>query len=148
MKAQLLRYRELSDSLRDMVNRIMRGRSYWGFEPQDVDSPSVRVAVSTKEDGTPGPFCPVETVLLVRAFGVPADITPSEGRKAADLLDAEIVTAAQSAGVTKLLVVCPPGHTPPKEYQEVKAYIRPIPRSTVALLASYEVDPAATQYLN
>lgn len=148
MTAKLLRYRELSATVRDLLQRVMRGPSYWGFEPTDIESPSVKVAVSYRADGTPGPFVPVESVLLVRAYGVPSNTTPEEGREAGDLLDAEIVTAAQREGITKLLVVIPPGKTPPKDYKEVKAYIRPIPRSTAALLASYEVPAPATQYLN
>lgn len=148
MTAKLLRYRELSARVLERLKQIMRGPSYWGFDPADIESPSVRVAVSIKEDGEPGVFCPVENVMLIRAYGVPVGTTPSEGRQAADLLDAEIVTQAQKDGITKLLVVVPPGHKPPKEYQEVKGYIRPIPRTEASLFKCYEVAPAATQYLN
>ena len=119
MTAKLLRYRELSAKVLERLQRIMRGPSYWGFDPADIESPSVRVAVTTKEDGLPGPFCPVEHVMLIRAAGVPEGTTTPEAHEAGALIDAEIVTAAQREGITKLLMVLPPGMTPPKGYQQV-----------------------------
>jgi hypothetical protein len=148
LTAKLLRYRELSTKVLERLQRIMRGPSYWGFDPADIESPSVRVAVTTMEDGQPGPFCPVEHVMLIRAAGVPEGITTPQAHEAGDLIDTEIVTAAQREGITKLLMVLPPGMTLPKGYKQVSCYIRPIPRTEASLFGCYEITPAATQYLN
>jgi len=135
MKAQILKYCELSWDMLTHFKSFMGWSTFSRFDPSELATPSLRIAQATK-DGNPIVFCPVETTLLVSGYAMNPSATKDEAQLAGDAIDVEVARLGQQLGVTKMLIVLP--KNAPDDYlleedgEVIRVFVRKIPQSAVS----------------
>jgi hypothetical protein len=151
IKATLMKYCELSwESLTQLKKAIAVSRSFNNFDATTFNSPSVRVAVAVNEQGTPIAWCPVETIMVARAFAVVPGTSPEDAQRAGDAIDAEIAAVAAAKGITRLLLVVDANHPGMggDEWRGLKVFERQIPNLTSENQTMGRLTPHPEIYIN
>jgi hypothetical protein len=150
IKATIFKYFELSWPSRiQLKSWLTVSKSFNDFDAENFNSPTLRIAKATNEQGKPVVFVPFETVFLLSAYAVSPQATPIEAQRAGDEIDREIAVQAQRNGISKMLLVLPRDSPalPKGEWREVRVYERKIPNA-VNLHGVGCSTPSLPQYIN
>ncbi len=146
IKASIARWRELSWEAMKHFNRFLYGST---FSRDQINNPSLRVAIATNVQGEPLVVAPVETALLVSHITVSPNATTEEKHKAGDAIHLEVESLGQQLGIGRMIVVIPPDAPALLEedgWEQIRTYTRKIPQ-TVSM--GLEINtPSPSLYVN
>lgn len=152
MKAQILKYCELSWGMLTQFKAFMGWSTFSRFNPSELNTPSLRIAQATNDAGDAVVFCPVEQILFVSGYALKPTATKDEAQRAGDAVDHEIAKLGQQLGISKAMIILPknaPDDCLENEDGEVvRVFVRRIPVNPVMGVGLPVTHSQAGKYLN
>ena len=155
MKATLMRWCQLSWGQRvQLKSWANQSKLFSSFDVSEFENPLLKVATATNATGETVVYCPVQTCFLVNAFVVSPSATEEQATLAGDLIDSQLSTEAQRAGVSSLLIMVPDNHPALLDnekfgdFQTCRVYQRNFPLTVNSGGISLRKPAQATQFLN
>jgi hypothetical protein len=152
LHAKIFRYCDLS--LQDLKRlKIGLKKALIPFELDGFSARSLCVAKASRPNGDCVGLIPIETTLMVTSACHRPDATTEEKQAIGDVIDTQIVQAAQESGIQKLLLVVPYDQPISEdettyEVQNVRLYVRRIPQTTPAVGLALPNTSSPSKYLN